>query len=176
MAGGPPAVIFTICASRSSSSAAASLPPPARRSAVLAVGDGLLRRLCRRLTVLVVAGHRRGVLESQERRMARARPSAARWSSSRSRTSRQDHAAGSICHPNRCTIVERRRGRIASLTFPDLRYALFLPCRIAGPIRRFLEFTAAVRGRRCRRRTSTRARCACWWGWPRSCSSPTCSR
>jgi alginate O-acetyltransferase complex protein AlgI len=42
-------------------------------------------------------------------------------------------------------IVERRRGRIASLTFPDLlAYALFLPCRIAGPIRRFPDFTAAV--------------------------------
>jgi alginate O-acetyltransferase complex protein AlgI len=42
-------------------------------------------------------------------------------------------------------IVERRRGRIASLTLVDLlAYALFLPCRIAGPIRRFPEFTAAV--------------------------------
>ena len=42
-------------------------------------------------------------------------------------------------------IVERRRGRIAAIAFLDLlAYALFLPCRIAGPIRRFPEFTAAV--------------------------------
>jgi len=42
-------------------------------------------------------------------------------------------------------IIERRRGRIASVSFLDLlAYALFLPCRIAGPIRRFPEFTAAV--------------------------------
>jgi alginate O-acetyltransferase complex protein AlgI len=42
-------------------------------------------------------------------------------------------------------IVERRRGRIASVRFLDLlAYALFLPCRIAGPIRRFPDFTAAV--------------------------------
>jgi alginate O-acetyltransferase complex protein AlgI len=42
-------------------------------------------------------------------------------------------------------IVERRRGRIAAATFLDLlAYALFLPCRIAGPIRRFPDFTAAV--------------------------------
>jgi len=42
-------------------------------------------------------------------------------------------------------IIERRRGRIASVPFLDLlAYALFLPCRIAGPIRRFSEFMAAV--------------------------------
>lgn len=42
-------------------------------------------------------------------------------------------------------IVERRRGRIGSASFVDLlAYALFLPCRIAGPIRRFPEFTHAV--------------------------------
>lgn len=42
-------------------------------------------------------------------------------------------------------IVERRRGRIASVGLLDLlAYALFLPCRIAGPIRRFPDFTAAV--------------------------------
>lgn len=42
-------------------------------------------------------------------------------------------------------IIERRRGRIASVSLLDLlAYALFLPCRIAGPIRRFPEFMAAV--------------------------------
>ncbi len=42
-------------------------------------------------------------------------------------------------------IIERRRGRIASVSLLDLlAYALFLPCRIAGPIRRFPDFTAAV--------------------------------
>lgn len=42
-------------------------------------------------------------------------------------------------------IVERRRGRIASISLLDLvAFALFLPCRIAGPIRRFPDFTAAV--------------------------------
>ena len=42
-------------------------------------------------------------------------------------------------------IIERRRGRIVSVALVDLlAYALFLPCRIAGPIRRFPEFTAAV--------------------------------
>jgi alginate O-acetyltransferase complex protein AlgI len=42
-------------------------------------------------------------------------------------------------------IIERRRGRIASLTLPDLlAYAMFMPCRIAGPIRRFPDFRAAV--------------------------------
>lgn len=42
-------------------------------------------------------------------------------------------------------IIERRRGRIVSVPFLDLLgYALFLPCRVAGPIRRFPEFTEAV--------------------------------
>jgi hypothetical protein len=42
-------------------------------------------------------------------------------------------------------ILDRRRGRIAAIAFLDLlAYALFLPCRIAGPIRRLPEFTAAV--------------------------------
>jgi alginate O-acetyltransferase complex protein AlgI len=42
-------------------------------------------------------------------------------------------------------IIERRRGRIATLSWPDLvAFALFLPCRVAGPIRRFPDFTAAV--------------------------------
>lgn|GEM_PF-1675749 len=42
-------------------------------------------------------------------------------------------------------IIERRRGRIASVAVVDLlAYALFLPCRIAGPIRRFPEFMTAV--------------------------------
>jgi alginate O-acetyltransferase complex protein AlgI len=42
-------------------------------------------------------------------------------------------------------ILERRRGRIQSVSFVDLlAYAFFLPCRIAGPIRRFPDFTAAV--------------------------------
>jgi alginate O-acetyltransferase complex protein AlgI len=42
-------------------------------------------------------------------------------------------------------IIERRRGRIPSVSLLDLlAYALFLPCRIAGPIRRFPDFTAAV--------------------------------
>ena len=42
-------------------------------------------------------------------------------------------------------IVERRRGRIPAVSLLDLlAYALFLPCRIAGPIRRFPDFAAAV--------------------------------
>jgi len=42
-------------------------------------------------------------------------------------------------------IIERRRGRIPSVPLIDLlAYALFVPCRIAGPIRRFPDFTAAV--------------------------------
>jgi alginate O-acetyltransferase complex protein AlgI len=44
-------------------------------------------------------------------------------------------------------IIERRRGRLVSVGVVDLMaYAFFLPCRIAGPIRRFPEFTAAVAG------------------------------
>lgn len=46
-------------------------------------------------------------------------------------------------------VIERRRGRIPSASLVDLlAYALFLPCRIAGPIRRFPDFTAAVAGAR----------------------------
>src|SRR5262249_31166408 len=42
-------------------------------------------------------------------------------------------------------IIERRRGRIPSVAYLDLlAYAFFLPCRIAGPIRRLPDFTAAV--------------------------------
>ena len=42
-------------------------------------------------------------------------------------------------------VIERRRGRIASLSIVDLlAYAFFLPCRIAGPIRRFPDFMTAV--------------------------------
>jgi alginate O-acetyltransferase complex protein AlgI len=42
-------------------------------------------------------------------------------------------------------IVEQRRGRITSVGVLDLlAYALFMPCRIAGPIRRFPDFTRAV--------------------------------
>ena len=42
-------------------------------------------------------------------------------------------------------IIERQRGRIPSVSFLDLlAYALFLPCRIAGPIRRLPDFTTAV--------------------------------
>ena len=41
--------------------------------------------------------------------------------------------------------IERRRGRIAAPSFIDmLAYVFFMPCRIAGPIRRFPEFMAAV--------------------------------
>src|SRR5262249_43293800 len=42
--------------------------------------------------------------------------------------------------------IERRRGRIASAGIGDfLAYALFFPCRIAGPIKRYPEFVAAMR-------------------------------
>lgn len=42
-------------------------------------------------------------------------------------------------------VVERRRGRIATVALADLlAYAMYMPCRIAGPIRRFPDFTAAV--------------------------------
>jgi alginate O-acetyltransferase complex protein AlgI len=42
-------------------------------------------------------------------------------------------------------IADRRRGKIRAVAAADLvAYAFFLPCRIAGPIRRFPEFTAAV--------------------------------
>jgi alginate O-acetyltransferase complex protein AlgI len=42
-------------------------------------------------------------------------------------------------------IIERRRGRIDGIRLADLfGYALFLPCRVAGPIRRYPDFLAAV--------------------------------
>jgi alginate O-acetyltransferase complex protein AlgI len=41
--------------------------------------------------------------------------------------------------------IERRRGRIPAAPFPDyLSYALYFPCRVAGPIRRYPEFQRAV--------------------------------
>jgi len=41
--------------------------------------------------------------------------------------------------------VERRRGRIRSGTLLDLAaFAFFFPCRMAGPIKRFNDFTASV--------------------------------
>jgi alginate O-acetyltransferase complex protein AlgI len=42
-------------------------------------------------------------------------------------------------------IVDRRRGKIRAVPPADLlAYVFFLPCRVAGPIRRLPEFTAAV--------------------------------
>lgn len=42
-------------------------------------------------------------------------------------------------------VFERRRGRITDIGVADLlAYAFFLPCRIAGPIRRFPQFVSAV--------------------------------
>ena len=42
-------------------------------------------------------------------------------------------------------VIERRRGRLDGTRLDDLMaYALFFPCRIAGPIRRLPDFTAAV--------------------------------
>ena len=41
--------------------------------------------------------------------------------------------------------IDRRRGRIGETSLVDLAaYALFFPCRVAGPIRRFPDFMAAV--------------------------------
>ena len=41
--------------------------------------------------------------------------------------------------------VERSRGRIREASLVDLAaFALFFPCRIAGPIKRYAEFTASV--------------------------------
>jgi alginate O-acetyltransferase complex protein AlgI len=41
--------------------------------------------------------------------------------------------------------IERRRGRIQELSLPDLlAFALFAPARIAGPIKRYPDFVAAV--------------------------------
>lgn len=42
-------------------------------------------------------------------------------------------------------IIEQRRGKLAAIRAVDLlAYAFFLPCRVAGPIRRFNEFSAAT--------------------------------
>jgi alginate O-acetyltransferase complex protein AlgI len=44
-------------------------------------------------------------------------------------------------------VIERRRGRLGELTFTNLlAFIFFMPCRIAGPIRRYPEFMAAVGG------------------------------
>lgn len=41
--------------------------------------------------------------------------------------------------------VERRRGRLAGGSFVDLAaFSFFFPCRVAGPIKRYPDFTAAV--------------------------------
>ncbi len=41
--------------------------------------------------------------------------------------------------------VERSRGRIRQATLTDLAaFALFFPCRVAGPIKRYTDFTASV--------------------------------
>lgn len=43
-------------------------------------------------------------------------------------------------------VIERRRGRIGSVAWPDLlAFVFFAPARVAGPIKRYPEFTAAVR-------------------------------
>lgn len=42
-------------------------------------------------------------------------------------------------------VIERSRGRIADASFIDLAaFAFFFPCRIAGPIKRYREFTSSV--------------------------------
>jgi len=41
--------------------------------------------------------------------------------------------------------VERRRGKIGRVAFDEfMAYALYFPCRVAGPIRRYPEFATAV--------------------------------
>src|SRR4029077_14813512 len=43
-------------------------------------------------------------------------------------------------------VIERHRGRIPELSFPDLlAFVFFAPARVAGPIKRYPDFTAAVR-------------------------------
>jgi alginate O-acetyltransferase complex protein AlgI len=43
-------------------------------------------------------------------------------------------------------LIERRRGRIPELAFPQLlAFAFFAPARASGPIKRYPDFTAAVR-------------------------------
>jgi alginate O-acetyltransferase complex protein AlgI len=42
-------------------------------------------------------------------------------------------------------VIERRRGRIPELSFPDLlAFVFFAPARVAGPIKRYQDFTAAA--------------------------------
>lgn len=42
-------------------------------------------------------------------------------------------------------VIERRRGRIGSVSLAELAaFAFFFPCRVAGPIRRYPAFAAAV--------------------------------
>ena len=42
-------------------------------------------------------------------------------------------------------VIERRRGRLTEVGFIDLMaFIFFMPCRMAGPIRRFPDFTSAV--------------------------------
>jgi alginate O-acetyltransferase complex protein AlgI len=44
-------------------------------------------------------------------------------------------------------VIDRRRGRIPDLALPDLlAFVFFAPARIAGPIKRYQDFMAAVRG------------------------------
>ena len=46
-------------------------------------------------------------------------------------------------------IIERRRGRLPELSFSSLlAFVFFAPARVAGPIKRYPEFTAAVRDAR----------------------------
>ncbi len=46
-------------------------------------------------------------------------------------------------------VVERSRGRMTDLAFPDLlAFVFFAPARVAGPIKRYPDFTAAVRAAR----------------------------
>ena len=41
--------------------------------------------------------------------------------------------------------MERSRGRIRDASLADLAaFALFFPCRVAGPIKRYADFTASV--------------------------------
>lgn len=43
-------------------------------------------------------------------------------------------------------VIERRRGRIESLSLPELlAFVFFAPARVAGPIKRYPDFAAAVR-------------------------------
>jgi alginate O-acetyltransferase complex protein AlgI len=42
--------------------------------------------------------------------------------------------------------IERKRGRLGDVTFGSfMAFALYFPCRVAGPIKRYPDFTAAVR-------------------------------